>query len=425
MKILRALSDVEATFHYLHEMGNGSTQVVTAVRVSGNFDNVNLLTRLSSWAAMHEVLNVTVHAAHPGTEEEELLLIHQPVQPEQLIVHKEQKWLDHQAYFSEEINTPLHSQRTWRLSVIQVPGALYLYFTRSHVISDAYSTLELLQSLLETLFWNVVTGPKSTLIPNRVGQSLKQMDGPVPVTTQTPGGGDSVLRHLTKSTVSERKTRIHRRMLDSKLSASIITVCKARGITLNECFAAALAGAYADCLGVSQIALYTAINSRRYFHDALASGLGCNIHVIGSSLQVKPSPLDSQALSYRNALKKASLGWAPSLLRHNSIKFNVAQLCGAKHFVGPCITNSGISDFTSAIYRQVDFIETAVNRNVANYSVVLHLSCFRGRLQLLYTYASPAMSEALFKVIDYELMTRLGLLEASLPGHPPLMKVAI
>jgi len=273
------------------------------------------------------------------------------------------------------------------------------------VISDAYSTLELLQSLLEALLWNVVTRRKSTLIPNRVGQLLKQLEGPVPVTTQTPGGGDSVLRHLTTSTVSERKTRIHRRLLDSKLSASIITVCKARGITLNECFAAALAG--------------------RYFHDALASGLGCNIHVLGSSLHVKPSPLDSQALSYRNALKKTSLGWAPSLLRHNSIKFNVAELCAAKHFVGPCITNSGISEFTSAIYRQVDFIETAVNRNVANYSVVLHLSSFRGRLQLLYTYASPAMSEALFKVIDYELMTRLGLLEASLPGHPPLMKVAI
>lgn len=425
MMILRALSDVEAAFHYLHEMGNGSTQVVTAVRVSGNFDNVNLLARLTSWAAMHEVLNVTVHSAHPGTEEEELLLIHQPFQPEQLIVRKERKWFDHQAFFSEEINTPLHSHRTWRLSVIQVPGALYLYFTRSHVISDAYSTQELLQSLLETLLWNVVTGRKSTLIPNRVGQSLKQMDGLVPVTTQTPGGVASVLRHLTTSIVSERQTRIHRRMLDRKLSASIITVCKARGITLNECFAAALAGAYADCLGVREIALYTAINSRRHFHDALSSGLGCNIHVLGSSLQVKPSPLDSQALSYRNALKKASLGWAPSVLRHNAIKLNVAQLCAAKHFVGPCITNSGVSDFTSAIYRQVDFVETAVNRNVANYSVVLHLSCFRGRLQLLYSYASPAMSEGLFKEIDYELMTRLGLLEASLPGHPSLMKVAI
>lgn len=426
MKILRALSDVEAGFHYLHEMGNGSTQVVTASRVSGNFDGATLSARLACWAARHEVLNVTVNAVHTDTEQEELIFISKPFQPEQLIVRHEHQRFDHQAFFCEEINTPLRSGWPWRLSAILVRGVLYLYFTRSHVISDAFSTRELLQSLLEILLWNVSTGELSTLIPNRVGQPIKPLKTP-PVTgvTQAPGAATTALRHCTISTIAERQTRIHRRLLDRKLSASIITVCKARGITLNECFAAALAEAYSSCLGTMQVELYTAINSRRHFGDALGNGLGCNIHVLSCPLQLTPLPLDSQALRYRNSLSQAGIGWAPSPLRHNALKSKVSQLCAAEHFLGPCITNSGINDFTSAIYRQVDFVETAVNRNVANYSVVLHLSCFRGRLQILYSYASPAMSDAFVKEIDYELMTRLGLLETSLPGQHPLLSVAL
>ncbi|KPB86326.1 Uncharacterized protein AC504_3871 [Pseudomonas syringae pv. maculicola] len=426
MEILRALSDVEAAFHYLLEMGNGSTQVVTALRLKGNFDGAILSARLASWAARHEVLNVTVHTTHTDSEQEELLLIRKPFQPEQLIISHEQQWFDHQAFFCKEINTPLRSGWPWRLSVILVRGALYLYFTRSHVFSDAFSTREVLRSLLEILLWNVSTEKLSTLIPNRVGQPLKQLKtAPLTVATQAHNAATTALRHCSISTIAERQTRIHRRVLDQKLSASIIAVCKARNITLNECFAAALAEAYANCLGTRQVELYTAINSRRHFSDALTNGLGCNIHVLSCSLQIMPLPLDSQALLYRSSLLQAGMGWAPSSLPHKALKSKVSQLCAAEHFLGPCITNSGINDFTSAIDRQVDFIETAVNRNVANYSVVLHVSCFRGRLQLLYSYASPAMSDALVKEIDYELMTRLGLLEASLSGQHSLLSVAL
>ena len=60
MKILRPLSDVEAAFHYMRELGNGSTQVVTAARVNGDFDSTTLSSRLNTWAVRHEVLNVTV-----------------------------------------------------------------------------------------------------------------------------------------------------------------------------------------------------------------------------------------------------------------------------------------------------------------------------------------------------------------------------
>ena len=193
---------------------------------------------------------------------------------------------------------------------------------------------------------------------------------------------------------------------------------------MNECFAAALAEAYASSLGIKQVELYTAINSRRHFDEALASGLGCNIHVLKCPMKAMPLPLDSQAIQYRSALSKASSAWAPSPLRYSDIKLKVSELCAADTFLGPCITNSGISDFTSAIYRQVDFVETAVNRNIANYSVVLHLSSFRGRLHLLYSYASPAMPTSIVKEIDYALMTKLGLLETSLPGQQPLARIA-
>lgn len=426
MKILRTLSDVEAAFHYLQEVGNCSTQVVTASRVNGNFDPAVLSIRLARWAAKHEVLNVAVQSADTQTEEEQLLFIRKPFDPQQLIVRHEDQRFDHQEFFCHEINTQLQSGWPWRLSIILVRGALYLYFTRSHVISDAFSTRELLQSLLELLLWNVSTGHLSTLIPNRVGHALKKpKTAPVAVAVHASDALTPNLRHCTVSSVAQRQTQIRRRMLDRKLSASIIAVCKARGITLNECFAAALADAYANCLGTKQVELYTAINSRRYFGDALANGLGCNIHVLSCALKVTPSPLDSQALCYRTSLLQAGAGWAPSAMRHSAVKSKVSQLCAAESFLGPCITNSGINDFTSAIYREVDFVETAVNRNVANYSVVLHLSCFRGRLQILYSYASPAMSEALVKEIDYGLMTRLGLLETSLPGQHTLLRVAL
>ncbi|MOA14070.1 hypothetical protein D3C78_1341500 [compost metagenome] len=140
-------------------------------------------------------------------------------------------------------------------------------------------------------------------------------------------------------------------------------------------------------------------------------------------MEATPLPLDSQAIRYRSALSNASCDWAPSALRHDAIRLKVAELCGADTFLGPCITNSGVNDFTSAIYRHVDFVETAVNRNIANYSVVLHLSYFRGRLHLLYTYASPAMSDAIVKEIDYVLMTKLGLFESSLPGQHSMIRI--
>jgi hypothetical protein len=425
MKILRALSDVEAAFHYLHDIGNGSAQVVTASKVNGSFDSATVAARLASWAVRHEVLNVTVHTVHKDTDQEELQLIGQPFLPEQLIILHEDQWFDHQAFFCKEINTPLPRGMLWRLSVIFINGALHLYLTRSHVISDAFSTRELLQSLLEILLWNVSTAQPSTLIPGRVGQPLKRLKAAtVPLAIYNREATIPALRHCTLSPITERQTRIHRRTLDRTLTASIIAVCKARGITLNECFAAAFAEAYCSCLGTGQVELYTAINSRRHFGDALATGLGCNIHVLGCGLQVVPVPLDSQALRYRKALSQAGIGWAPSPLRHHALKSKVLRLCVAEHFLGPCITNSGINDFTSAVYRQVDFVETAVNRNIANYSVVLHLSCFRGRLHVLYSYATPAMSDAIVKQIDYQLMTRLGLLETSLPGPHPLLSVA-
>ncbi|MFG0542123.1 hypothetical protein ACF8EA_18350 [Pseudomonas sp. YQ_5] len=420
MTILRPLSDVEAAFHYLHEMGNGSGQVVTAARVNGDFDRATLAARLNTWAGRHEVLNVAVHGAHAGTEQETLSLRHKPFESAQMTLRDEQQWVDHQQLFSQALNTPLPHGWPWRLSLILAPGVLYLYLTRSHVISDAYSTRMLLQSLLEILVWNVCTGQQTSLLPNR-REHAQQPSSSAP---RAQSADDTTLRHCVTSPVAERHTRIHRRTLDRTLSSTIITVCKARGITLNECFAAALAEAYASCLGTQQVELYTAINSRRHFAGALASGLGCNIHVLCCAMQATPLPLDSQVVRYRDALAKASQGWAPSLLRHAAIRANVSALCTAETFLGPCITNSGVNDFTSAIYHHVDFVETAVNRNVANYSVVLHLSCFRGRLQLLYSYASPAMSDAFIKEIDYALMTKLGLLETSLPGQLPLLRVA-
>lgn len=425
MKILRALSDIEAAFHYMHEMGNGSTQVVTAARVNGDFESTALSAKLRKWAARHEVLNIAIHSSQTDSEHEELFFYRKPYQPEQLTIHQESQGVEHQQLFITEINTPLQADWPWRLSVIIVPKALYIYFTRSHVISDAFTTRVLLQSLLEIILWNVSTGLVTKLIPNRSKQPLKRVTAaPAGESTLPLGIASNSQRHCTISPIAGRQTKILRRTLDRKLSAAIITTCKARGITLNECFAAALAEAYASSLGIKQVELYTAINSRRHFDEALASGLGCNIHVLKCPMKAMPLPLDSQAIQYRSALSKASSAWAPSPLRYSDIKLKVSELCAADIFLGPCITNSGISDFTSAIYRQVDFVETAVNRNIANYSVVLHLSSFRGRLHLLYSYASPAMPTSIVKEIDYALMTKLGLLETSLPGQQPLARIA-
>ncbi|MCU1717265.1 hypothetical protein [Pseudomonas sp. 5P_3.1_Bac2] len=426
MKTLRVLSDVEATFHYLHAMANGSTQVVTALRVRGNFDSNTLSARLTDWAARHAVLNIAVQSSHTDTEQEQLHFTAQPYQAKQLSVRHEHQWFDHPACFSEELNTPLHSAWQWRLSAVIQAGALYLYFTRSHVISDAFSTRQLLQSLLEILLWNVTTAPLTPLIPNRVGSPLNTPStAPESLPTAAPGPAPEALRHCTRTAISERQTRIHRRLFDRTLSASIMTACKRRGLSLNECFATALALSYASCLGSDQVELYTAISSRRYFTEELADGLGCNIHVLACQMPLTALTLDSQAVRYRSAMSKAGTGWAPSTLAHPAIKAQVEQLCAAEHFRGPCITNSGNTDFTSAICQHVDFVETAVNRNVANYSVVLHLSSFRGRLQILYSYATPAMSDALVKEIDYALMTHLGLLDTSLPAPITAMGIAL
>lgn len=425
MEILRALSDIEAAFHYMHEMGNGSTQVVTAARVNGDFESTALSAKLGKWAARHEVLNIAIDSSQTDSEQEELFFFRKPYQPEQLTIHQESQRVEHQQLFITEINTPLQAGWPWRLSVVIVPEGLYIYFTRSHVISDAFTTRVLLQSLLEIILWNVSTGLVTKLIPNRSKQPLKRVTAsPAGESTLPFGIAPNSQRHCTISSIAGRQTKILRRTLDRKLSAAIITTCKARGITLNECFAAALAEAYANSLGIKQVELYTAINSRRHFGEALASGLGCNIHVLKCPMEAMPLPLDSQAIHYRNELSKASSSWAPRPLRYSDIKLKVSELCVADTFLGPCITNSGISDFTSAIYRQVDFVETAVNRNIANYSVVLHLSSFRGRLHLIYSYASPAMYDSIVKEIDYEVTTKLGLLETLLPGQHSLVRIA-
>lgn len=426
MKTLRALSDVEAAFHYLHAMAHGSTQVVTALRLRGQFDSHTLPARLASWAAQHTLLNIAVQSSQTATEQEQLHFTSRPYQAAQLSVHQPGQGFDHPACFSAQLNTPLPSAWPWRLYVIVQADALYLYFTRSHVISDAFSTRQLLQSLLEILLNHATTAPPSTLLPNRVGSPLHALKpAPASLSTAPANAAPEALAHATRSAVSTRHTRIHRRLLDHRFSADLMAACKARAISLNECFATALALAYASCLGTKQVELYTAINSRRHFTQALADGLGCNIHVLACPLHITALTLDSQVLHYRSALAKASSAWTPSQLPHSAFKAQVAQLCAAEHFRGPCITNSGSTDFTSAIGAQVDFVETAVNRNVANYSIVLHLSSLRGRLQMLYSYASPAMSEVLVKQIDDELMTHLERLNTSLPAPTTAMGIAL
>ena len=398
----RRLSDVEAAFFYLHRECNGSTQVVTRVSMPGRWSVDTVRARLRHWAGSHPLLIAQV------TERDATLWFDYDAPagaPARVVTARDD--FDPVAQLGIELNAPLAAPNAlWRLSAHLQPHAMELYLTRNHVISDAYTTRLLVDSLIET-----VTGAT----PHRLRAEpllTDRNDQPYLPPPAAAGNGDDIAVTLQpfmrQAPMHMRHTELLSRAVTPSQSAQLKAFCKANGLTVNQLFATLMMQAYAAVGQERRLNFYTAANTRgRYDHPLVARGLGCNIAVVKTPMVVEPDALLATARTYCESLRREDARWAPQRIEHAALLRNVKALAGASAFAGICLTNSGEVDPAAHLRPHASLVQTVVNRSVANYAMVLHLSSFGGAFHLNFTYAVPAMSSEFSRAVVEQLLKRL------------------
>lgn len=397
----RRLSDVEAGFFYLHRECNGSTQVVTRVSMPGRWAVHTVRERLRHWAGSHPLL-----IAQVKERDATLWFDYGATANRQPRVYTAGSDFDPVDELGFELNTPLDTPNAlWRLSAHIQPHAMELYLTRNHVISDAYTTRVLVDSLIET-----VTGAT----PDRLRAEpllADRDDHPYLRPTVDAGGGDDdvpLQPFMLQAPVHLRQTEVLSHRIAPPQSALSKAFCKTNNLTVNQLFAALMMQAYASVSKQRRFNFYTAANTRgRYNHPLVAHGLGCNIAVVKTPMFLASDALLDTARMYRERHRREDGRWSPARVAHAELLQKVRALADASAFGGICLTNSGEVDPSPHLRPHAGLIQTVVNRSVANYAMVLHLSSFGGAFHLNYTYAVPAMSSEFSRAVADQLLDRL------------------
>ena len=399
----RTLSDVEATFFYLHRECSGSTQVVTRISMPGRWTARTVRDRLRGWSGAHPLLRARV------AERDATLWFEYGASPdEQARVCTAPRGFDPAEQLAAELNAALDTPNAlWRLSAHIQPHAMELYFTRNHVISDAYTTRLLVDSLIETVTGTGASAPRAEpLLGNRNDRPCLPPRGGRP--PERDDFAVTLQPFMRQSPIGQRRTEVLTRVVGLPQSACLRAFGKANGLTVNQLFSALMMHAYATVSNERRLNFHTAANTRgRYADPLVAHGLGCNIAVLKTPMAVTPDALLDTARSYRARHRCADDRWSPEKIDHAALLLKVRALGTARTFGGICLTNSGEVDPAPALRRHTSVVQTVVNRAVANYAMVLHLSTFGGAFHLNFTYAVPAMSPAFSLAVADQLIKQI------------------
>ncbi|WKU46050.1 hypothetical protein Q3V23_19385 [Streptomyces sp. VNUA116] len=422
MELIRKLSDVEASFAYMHALLKGNTQVTTWMSIDAPLGAAELGDAVRRWARRLPLLRARIEerdgslwfAPGPGPGPEQLR--HGPVpaghSPEDLL--------------AEELNDVLPTGGAlWRLRAAtdEQAGVTHLYFTRNHAISDGHSTGGTLRVLLEELFGaprNAAPEPFSRngdeltyTAPAPGAEGLRPLpDAPGPV----PG-----IPFAVRAPWEERGTAFVPADLSSAGSEAVKLYCRRRGLTVNQFFATALAESFALATGRDEVEFFTAVSlRRRYAEEESLADLGCFISVARAPLRLGGGSFKEHAEAYRDGFRAADAAWRPQARPHHEIRAAVAAAAAAGSAPGICITNVGPVDASLGAHAgRVTGFRTVVNRTGANYGLVLHLSTFRGAFGLALSYGTPSVDPSVAEGTAKLLRERLALAAGAASGEDP------
>ena len=399
MNVIRKLSDVEATFGYMHAELRGTTQITTLLSVNSLFRPEFLTGSVATWARRIPILSLRIRETRgelwfcqgPATTKDQFRLsqLHSGQSPD--------------ATMAVEVNDILPTGGPlWRLHAVAEPtaGITHFFFTRNHAISDGYATGVVMKALLDILFGGAdpTEAPAfdsgSGRLPPR--SDLLTYTPPSAETSETapptPEQVDQV-PFFTTSPWTERATGFTTADLTRDESASVQRACKKHDLTINEFFATALAESFAEAVCQDAVGLYTAVSLRkRYAETGFLREPGCFISVVQARLQLGGRSLVANARTYRASLRVADAEWRPPQRSHAEIRSVVEGMATLESFPGICITNVGRVD--KALGDQagrVTGFRTVVNRTGANYGIVLHLSTLNDSFGLTLAYGTPSM----------------------------------
>lgn len=394
MRLVRRLSDVEASFAQVHALLAGTTQVATLVTVDGLFERRALTSGVRAWARRLPILRLRI-----VQEQDALWFAEGPdgVEPAQLRIGPLPSFLTPEDLLTQELNDVLAAGGPlWRLRVAADPasGRTHLLFVRNHAISDGYSTSWIVRELLDRLFAAARPTQDAHARVARNGDEL---------TIRTPGGqppqepaASAALPFFARHHQPERAAGFQSLSFSPAESRAIKRLCTDGGITVNQFFAAALTEAFGSVTGRTELDFFTAASLRgRYQEEPALADLGCFITVLKQPVRADGLPLVAAARRYRAGFEAADAAWRPARRPHTEIRRSVLELGALEAFPGICITNLGVLDPALGPHAErVTAFRTVVNRTAANYAVVLHLSTFRGAFDAALAYGTPAMDPA-------------------------------
>lgn len=423
MENVRKLSDVEASFAYSHALMKGTTQVTTHFTVSGEFDPSHVERVAHQWARALPLLSLRV-----TEQQDELWFGRGPgPEPEQFrhSLRSPENSLDE--LLTWELNDVLgNGGPLWRLHTVHDPSgvATHFFFTRNHVISDGHSTGAVVRSFLDLLCPEACGTTLSSAydvcdLPPNADELTYQP--PVPPTVMPPPqeAYPKAIPFSARRNWQARSTAFVPLTLSEQESAALRSWCKTREITVNQFFAAALAEAYAQATGRTELSMFTAVSlRRRYAQSALLPDVGCFINVVNTAVRLDDRGLAVNARSYAASFQVADATWRPPQRRHTEIRKAIGDVAAAKAAPGICITNLGVVDPALGPHAsRVTGYRTVVNRTDANYGVVLHLATFKGAFGMSLAYGAPRMDEAVVRSVAKALHDRAVRPGGARPEH--------
>lgn len=399
MNFIRKLSDVEATFGYMHAELRGTTQITTLLSVNSLFRPELLAHSVATWARRIPILSLRIRETLG-----ELWFCQGPAKTEdQFRLSQLHPGQSPDATMAVEVNDILPTGGPlWRLHAFAEPtaGSTHFFFTRNHAISDGYATGVVMKALLDVLFGgaNLTEAPAFDTGSGRLPPRSDLLTY-TPPSAETPETAPPMPEYVGQvpffknSPWTERRTGFITVDLTRDESASVQRTCKKHGLTINEFFATALAEAFAETVCQETMGLYTAVSLRkRYAETGFLLEPGCFISVVQARLRLGGSSLVANARTYRTSLRVADAEWRPPQRTHAEIRSTVEGMAALQSFPGICITNVGRVD--GALGDQagrVTGFRTVVNRTGANYGIVLHLSTLNDSFGLTLAYGTPSM----------------------------------
>jgi hypothetical protein len=285
----------------------------------------------------------------------------------------------------------------WRLTCVTGlrDGQCGILVSYHHAIMDGAAVHGVLDDLLDTVD-RLMSGEAVLLESESMPKGVDDYLLPASAGSRSGSRSGEPIDHVHAVPIEERRTRYLRTTIPSAQNLAFKARCSEDRIQPNSLISAALSLAMVQAgIARSPVPFKSAVSLRNL--------PGCSQTVMGCYLAVADTPL---AIVEDESLPELARRYERSLMdavtRHciragafnvSAVRQYVQRVHGGNRFDAFGVTNLGEIDLQRG-YRHFtvsDYIPLA-NRVAGNQALVLHVSEFRGALDLFFVYPEPAMS---------------------------------